>query len=65
MPTKMVWVIRAIATLAIRVMSVMSFSFFWTVRRLHVRYLCAATKNFKRKHRNHDCSLCNHEMQTH
>ena len=45
MPTKMVWVIRPIATLAIRVMSVMSVSFFWTVRRLHAHYLCAATKN--------------------
>jgi hypothetical protein len=44
MPTKMVWVIRPIATLAIRVMSVMSFSFFWTVRRLHAHYLCAAKK---------------------
>jgi hypothetical protein len=61
----MVWVITPIATLAIRVMSVMRFSFFWTAHRLHAHHLCAATQKFKRKLRNHDCSLCNREMQSH
>jgi len=40
MPTKMVWVIRPIATLAIRVMSVMCFSFFGR-RTVCMRTICA------------------------